>query len=85
MAFCDSLLWNQLFQAAGVALKNSEVVLGAEEERQAALGLVRDDGLGETWKSLPLSASWSFWKDLTKPHNKVRILIECIFRRRKRL
>lgn len=71
MAFCDALLWNHLYQSAAVALKEEEVKLGDEEERKAAVSLLADDGLGETWKSLPLSASWSFWKDLTKPHNKV--------------
>lgn len=74
MAFCDALLWNHLYQSAAVALKEEEVKLGDEEERKAALSLLADDGLGETWKSLPLSASWSFWKDLTKPHNKVCIV-----------
>ena len=72
MSFCDSLLWNHLFQAATRAAKGEGVRLGPEVEREAATGLLADDGLGETWKSVPLSASWSFWKDLTKPHNKVR-------------
>jgi hypothetical protein len=71
MAFCDALLWNHLFQACSKAQKGDVIKLGPENERQASQGLLADDGLGETWKSIALSASWSFWKDLTKPHNKV--------------
>jgi hypothetical protein len=55
-------------------MNGSEQPLGKEDERKAAAGLVEADGLGETWKSIALSASWSFWKDLTKPHNKVHSL-----------
>ena len=71
MAFCDAMLWSQLVQAATAALKAENKHMGEEDERKAATGLVEADGLGETWKSIALSASWSFWKDLTKPHNKV--------------
>lgn len=72
MAFCDSLLWTHLYQEVAAAKSATDLFIGPENERTAAESLLANDGLGEEWKSVPLSASWSFWKDLTKPHNKVR-------------
>lgn len=74
MAFCDAALWEQLYPAIKTTLTTEGVALGPENERKAASSVIESDGLGETWKSVPLCAAWSFWKDLTKPHNKVRYI-----------
>lgn len=74
MAFCDALLWSHLFQAVSDRVKGDGLTIGPQNERQAVSSLLENDGIGEEWKSVALSASWSFWKDLTKPHNKVRYL-----------
>lgn len=72
MAFCDATLGDPLTHATAKALNAGDAAQGPKEELEAAVALARL-GLAEgSWKGVSLSASWSFWKDLTKPHNKVR-------------
>lgn len=72
MAFCDAHLGNPLVIATTTALSGTHAGLGPKEEREAAGALALKGLADDAWKAVALSASWSFWKDLTKPHNKVR-------------
>lgn len=74
MAFCDSQLSVPLLKATTLALGSTQEVL-TDERRAASVLVEATTDEKKPWKAVPLSASWSFWKDLTKPHNKVRAFL----------
>lgn len=62
MSFFDSNLETALLNI----IKDKEII-GIEEK--PLISQITD---GFQWKSLKLSAQWVFWKDTTKPHNRVK-------------